>query len=45
MVGRDGMSLPCVTVGPLAPIAQEYCVRRTEAQGAVRKSELGCERA
>ncbi len=41
MVGRDGMSLPCVTVGPLAPIAQEYCVRRTEAQGAVRKSELG----
>ena len=41
MVGRDGLSLPCVTVGPLAPIAQEYCVRRTEAQGAVRKSQLG----
>ncbi len=41
MVNGDGASLPCVTVGPLAPISQEYCVRRTEAQGAVKKSELG----
>ena len=41
MVNGDGSSLPCVTVGPLAPIAQEYCVRRTESQGAIKKSELG----
>ena len=41
MVARDGLELPCVTVGPLAPIAQTYCVVGTEKQGAVRKSRLG----
>ena len=41
LVNRDGVSLPCVTVGPLAPVAQEFCVRRTLKQGWLLKSELG----
>lgn len=41
LVDRDGDSIPCVTAGPLAPVAQEYCVRRSLKQGWALKSELG----
>lgn len=41
VIDRNGVYLPCVTVGPLAPIVQEYCVRRMLAEGFVLTSELG----
>ena len=41
LVDREGVSFPCVTVGPLAPIAEEYCVRRSLRQGFLLKSERG----
>ncbi len=41
VMDRDGVTGSCVTVGPLAPIAQEYCVRRTLAEGLLLKGEVG----